>query len=49
MPPEALASQVALERAVLRLSERLRTLEEAAEAAPAGAPAGFFRRLFGGG
>lgn len=49
MPPEALASQVALERAVLRLSERLRTLEEAAEAARAGTSAGFWRRLFGRG
>ena len=49
LSPEALATQKALERAVLRLSDRLRVLESEAEAARTGASAGFLRRLFGRG
>ena len=45
--PQTQAPQAALERAVLRLSERLRALEEAAEATRAGTSAGFLKRLFG--
>lgn len=49
VPPEALALQVALERAVRRLSDRLRVLEAESEAARAGNSRGFLGRFFGRG
>lgn len=49
MPLDVQASLAALERAVLRLSDRLRVLEEDADAGRAAKSGGFLRRLFGGG
>ena len=49
VPLDVQASQAALERAVLRLSDRLRVLEEDAGAGRAARSGGFLRRLFGGG
>ncbi|MCH2393330.1 MULTISPECIES: hypothetical protein [Oceanibaculum] len=48
IPLDVQAAQAALERAVLRLSDRLRVLEEETEQVRSRKSAGLLRRLFGG-